>query len=69
VVRDTNGDNRAEIVSVEFANNDVTRLRMWLNLGYGTSFSNILVKDFYASYGNKGGQTILCVNVENPYGA
>jgi len=69
VVRDTNGDNRAEIVSVEYANSDVTRLRMWLNLGYGTSFSNILVKDFYASYGNKGGQTIMCVNVENQYGA
>lgn len=68
VVRDTNGDSRAEIVSVEYANGDITRLRMWLNLGYGTSFSNILVKDFYASYGNKGGQTIKCVNVENQYG-
>ncbi|MEM4264574.1 MAG: FG-GAP-like repeat-containing protein [Thermoplasmata archaeon] len=68
VVRDTNGDGRAEIVSVEYANSDITRLRMWLNLGYGTSFSNILVKDFYASYGNKGGQTIMCINVENQYG-
>ncbi|MEM3038392.1 MAG: type IV pilin [Thermoplasmata archaeon] len=74
VVRDTNGDGRAEIISVEYANGDVTRLRMWLNLGTGTSFSNILVKDFYASYGESSGQgtsddpTILCINVENPYG-
>lgn len=67
---DVNGDGLADIVSVaeESTSTYIAVVVEHLNLGTGTTWVTIIVKDLYANYGNKGGREINSIAVENMYG-
>ena len=69
-VTDVNGDGLADIVTVaeESSSSYIAVVVEFLNLGSGTTWTNIIVKDIYANYGNKGGREVNCISVENMYG-
>jgi flagellin-like protein len=73
--KDVNGDGLADVVSVIYKKVETspnrygnTILFEWLNLGVGSTFEEVLIKDFHLSYGNKGGRVINSIAIENPYG-
>ena len=69
---DVNGDGLADVVSVaeesESGDNNIAVVVEHLNMGTGTTWTMITVKDLYANYGNNGGLQINSIAVENMYG-
>ena len=74
-VADVNGDGLADVVSAVYSTTlpDVSILRMWLNLGDGTTYSDIQIIDCSLHTGTGGkpngdDRNIYSIAVEDPYG-
>lgn len=72
-VSDVNGDGRADVTTIcGTGTSDYSQLWTYLNLGTGTSFSPIEIKDFTAISGPVGAKAapkgVLCIAVQYMYG-